>query len=187
MSDVFISYARDDAAVAKKLTDNLERHGLSVFFDRAITTGENYGEVIFKELRNATSVVVLLSKHSKRSRWVEAELQTALENKGIVIPVLLDPEGKENWVWPLLADRNVIAKDPNANLKDILLKVTDAAIAASAKSRQDDKTIVSPRRTRENNEKDALPRSSVKSSWLSWIIPIITGLLGALITWLISN
>lgn len=108
MADVFISYARDDGETANQLAMELKRRGLSVFFDKdVLVAGTDFRLEIAQALRTAKAVVVLLSANTKRSSWVQEELSSVLEQADgpRVIPVLLDGHAKENWVWPLISDR----------------------------------------------------------------------------------
>ncbi|GEM_PF-5041181 len=109
MSDVFISFAHQDVSMAHLLARKLQEQGLSVFFDQStLVSGDSFKKSILEKIKIAQVVVVLLSNNSKRSRWVEHELQTVLENNSNVIPVLLDSSATENWVWPLISNRNAI-------------------------------------------------------------------------------
>jgi hypothetical protein len=131
MNDVFLSYQSDDSAIAQGITRSLERRGINVFFDReALVAGEEFNNAILDALRDARIVLVLLSRHSKRSTWVEAQLQDALDSKTDIIPVLLDEHAKENWVWPLLADRQAIVKEPDMDLGELVVEVTLAVTKA---------------------------------------------------------
>jgi hypothetical protein len=104
MYDVFLSYVRDDQAVAQTIAKYLQTRGFNVFFDHeALVAGHDYAESIYKAISASRVVVVLLSSRSKRSSWVQQELAQALERKTLVVPVLLDEGAKENWVWPLLS------------------------------------------------------------------------------------
>lgn len=111
MADVFISYARDDAAKARQLQRALVEVGLSVFEDQdVLVAGTDFSRAIADSLRSAKAVVVLLSANTRRGEWVQEELTSVLEAKAgpLVIPVLLDRQAKENWVWPLVANRQAI-------------------------------------------------------------------------------
>jgi TIR domain len=83
-------------------------------------------------MRRARAVLVLLSSSSRKSKWVDTELQTALDSKSMVIPVLLDKGAKDNWLWPLLANRQSVELDlTSADLKsqlDELVQVLSIAI-----------------------------------------------------------
>lgn len=90
MADVFISYSRQDAAVARMYADAFEAEGLQVWWDVAIRSGETFDEVIEAALRSARAVVVLWSPRSVVSRWVRAEA-TAADRIGTLVPVIIEP------------------------------------------------------------------------------------------------
>jgi hypothetical protein len=89
MSDIFISYAREDREQAKGLATLLEAKGWAVWWDVSIRVGNRFDEVIEAELNNARCVVVLWSKHSINSKWVRAEAHEA-DSRNILFPVLID-------------------------------------------------------------------------------------------------
>jgi adenylate cyclase len=81
ISDVFISYSRDDAAAARRFAAAFEAEGFSVWWDAALRPGEAFDEVIEAALKAAKAVVVLWSPRSVVSRWVRAEATLADRNK----------------------------------------------------------------------------------------------------------
>jgi adenylate cyclase len=89
MTDIFISYARDDQATAQHFAQALEADGFSVWWDAALRSGETYDEVIEAALKRAKAVVVLWSRQSVASRWVRAEATLADRAKTLV-PVLIE-------------------------------------------------------------------------------------------------
>jgi TolB-like protein len=82
--DIFISYNRDDAAVAKVFADAFARDGLEVWWDQTLRSGETYDEVTEAALRSAKAVVVLWSPRSVSSHWVRAEATIAHRAKTLV-------------------------------------------------------------------------------------------------------
>lgn len=90
MSDVFISYAREDAATARRYADAFEAAGFSIWWDDALRSGEAFDESIERALREASAVVVLWSTRSVTSRWVRAEATLADRNRTLV-PVMIEP------------------------------------------------------------------------------------------------
>jgi TolB-like protein len=90
LNDIFLSYSREDAAVAQRYADAFEREGMSVWWDTALKSGEAYDEVTEAALRGAKAVVVLWSPRSVVSRWVRAEATIADRNKTLV-PVMIEP------------------------------------------------------------------------------------------------
>ena len=77
MSDVFLSYNREDQARAKVFAEAFEREGFKAWWDVGLRTGEAHDQVTEKALREANAVVVLWSKKSVASRWVRAEATLA--------------------------------------------------------------------------------------------------------------
>ena len=89
MADVFISYAREDEPKARQLADALTARGWGVWWDRAITPGEVFSRVIQRELEAAPCVVVLWSRASIASEYVQDEATVAKE-RGALVPALID-------------------------------------------------------------------------------------------------
>lgn len=89
MSDVFISYAREDEGRAERLANALEAQGWSVWWDRKIPFGQPFDEVIEDALASARCVLVLWSASSIGSRWVLEEAHYAYE-RNILVPVSVD-------------------------------------------------------------------------------------------------
>jgi adenylate cyclase len=85
---VFLSYARDDAPAAKQLAGGLERAGHAVWWDHHIQGGSRFASEIDRELKNSDSVVVLWSKTSVDSPWVQDEAAEGRDS-GTLVPVLM--------------------------------------------------------------------------------------------------
>ena len=90
MSQIFLSYNREDQAVAKRFAEAFEREGLSIWWDTALRSGEAYDEVTEAALRGAKAVVVLWSPRSVVSRWVRAEA-TIADRCSTLVPVTIEP------------------------------------------------------------------------------------------------
>ena len=84
---VFLSYSKEDGALATKLTGSLRKAGAKVWLaPEQVRPGENVRAAVEKAIENADAFVVLLSK--PRSKWMDAELQMALKKHKRVIPVI---------------------------------------------------------------------------------------------------
>ena len=68
MSDIFISYKREEQPIARKLANALESEGWSVWWDPKLRAGEHFDDVIEKALNEAKCVIVMWSKRSVQSR-----------------------------------------------------------------------------------------------------------------------
>lgn len=88
MSDIFLSYAREDSAVAQRLANALEGEGWAVWWDSYIPPGKTFAKVIEEKIGAARCVVVLWSKNSVASEWVMLEARTGRE-RGVLIPAAL--------------------------------------------------------------------------------------------------
>ena len=88
--DIFISYNREDAAIAQLYADALEGAGLTVWWDASLRSGEDYDAVTEHSLRTAKAVVVLWSPRSVNSRWVRAEA-TIADRGHTMVPVMIEP------------------------------------------------------------------------------------------------
>ena len=90
MPDIFLSYTRDDQAMAQRFAQGFEAQGLSVWWDVTLRSGEAYDQVTEEALKSAKAVVVLWSKKSVVSRWVRAEATLADRNRTLV-PARIEP------------------------------------------------------------------------------------------------
>jgi hypothetical protein len=88
-ADVFMSYAREDRAVAEAIAAALERHGLTVWWDRKIVVGRSFSEIIERELAGAKCVVVLWSRASVASEWVSNEAAEGVRRQ-ILVPICVE-------------------------------------------------------------------------------------------------
>ena len=115
MSDVFISYAREDQQQAEWLATLLVERGWSVFWDRTIPPGKTWDEVIGSELDTARAVIVLWSESAVASEWVREEAHEA-KGRGVLVPAQLDsarpPFGFRQIQAANLADWKGDAADP---------------------------------------------------------------------------
>ncbi|MEP7312406.1 MAG: TIR domain-containing protein [Pseudomonadota bacterium] len=90
MTDIFLSYNREDQATARRFAEAFEHQGFKVWWDATLRSGEAYDEVTENALREAKAVVVLWSKKSVVSRWVRAEATLADRNRTLV-PAMIEP------------------------------------------------------------------------------------------------
>src|SRR6185369_12665241 len=90
MHDIFLSYSREDQAVARRFTEGLQGEGFSVWWDQALNPGEAFDQITEKALESARAVIVLWSKKSVESRWVRAEATQAHAGRRLV-PVMIEP------------------------------------------------------------------------------------------------
>lgn len=89
MGQIFLSYSHKDRNCAVQLARVLEGAGHSVWWDRRISGGEEFGAEIEAELDKCDVVLVAWSSESVKSRWVRDEA-AAGGDKGILVPITID-------------------------------------------------------------------------------------------------
>jgi tetratricopeptide (TPR) repeat protein len=89
MASIFLSYDRQDEPRARPIAALLERSDHSVWWDRQIKGGREFGAEIEAALNAADKIVVLWSERAVRSAWVRDEAAVGRDT-GRLVPVTLD-------------------------------------------------------------------------------------------------
>jgi hypothetical protein len=88
---VFLSYARDDIAIANQLASRLSNHKVSVWRDQEkIYAGQRWPKTLGEAISVQDFLLLLWSKNAAKSSYVELEWCTAIALKKTIIPCLLD-------------------------------------------------------------------------------------------------
>jgi adenylate cyclase len=88
LAKVFLSYSREDVAAAKQLAACIDHAGHQVWWDHQIEGGSRFTAEIDRELKGADAVVVIWTKSSVESPWVQDEAAEGRDN-GRLVPILL--------------------------------------------------------------------------------------------------
>ncbi|HET7708517.1 MAG TPA: toll/interleukin-1 receptor domain-containing protein, partial [Sphingomicrobium sp.] len=89
MSDIFVSYKKDDRAIVERFVTALNAAGKDVWWDDALTPNEAWDAMIERQIAAARVVIVLWSPRSIHSDWVRTEAHYAQDHHKLV-PVLVD-------------------------------------------------------------------------------------------------
>ncbi len=91
MTDVFISYKREDEARVAPIVEGLRGAGLSVWWDRDISGGQAWRQSISEQLETARCVIVVWSEASvgPLGEFVQDEAGRA-KARGVLVPVRID-------------------------------------------------------------------------------------------------
>jgi adenylate cyclase len=89
MARVFLSYARDDAGLAKQLASLIGDAGHHVWWDREIQGGSHFSSEIDKALQDADAVLVLWTPASIKSAWVQDEAAEGRDS-GRLVPAVVN-------------------------------------------------------------------------------------------------
>ena len=143
MSDIFISYKREEQAIARKLADALEGEGWSVWWDPKLRAGERFNDVIEKALKESKCVVVMWSKRSVQSLYVRDEATYAMTRQKL-IPVRIEevelPFRFEELHTPSLIGWDRSHKAPAfRTLVDDISAILDPQVTTSQKAQSADK------------------------------------------------
>ncbi|MBZ5656459.1 MAG: toll/interleukin-1 receptor domain-containing protein [Acidobacteriia bacterium] len=89
MTEVFLSYAKEDRSKAANLARVLSDKGWTIFWDREIPIGKNWNDVIEQRIPEAKVVTALWSPSSVKSRWVITEADFGAEHRKL-LPVMIE-------------------------------------------------------------------------------------------------
>ena len=144
MADVLISYASEDRDRVRPLAQALEGRGFSIWWDRALASGQDYASVIERELANAKAVIVVWTNASVASTYVRDEAGRA-RDQGRLLPVMLDK------VQPPLGFGSFQADDFtnwNGQRNAAQVQILEESIKAKLSGRDVDSAAVQRKRSR---------------------------------------
>ncbi len=99
---IFISHSSEDSPLAREIEADLRKAGVEVWVDdRSIRAGDNLPDEISKALSWCNTLLLVWSKTSAESFWVNLEWTNALTLQKRIIPLLLD----ETPLPPILSHR----------------------------------------------------------------------------------
>jgi TIR domain-containing protein/pentapeptide repeat protein len=112
----FISYSSKDNAFAQRLHADLQEHGVRCWFaPHDLPIGGKIRSTIDDAIREHDKLLLVLSKHSVTSAWVEHEIERALAKElrtrtTVLFPVRLDDSimtAESTWAREIREDRNI--------------------------------------------------------------------------------
>ena len=112
----FISYSSKDDALARRLYADLQSHNVRCWFaPEDLKWGERIRSGIDEAIRMHDKLLLILSKHSVSSGWVEREVKTALareknDKRTVLFPVRVDGavfDSPFDWATEIRHERNI--------------------------------------------------------------------------------
>src|SRR5262245_38859191 len=183
MSDIFISYKREEQAVARQLANALEGEGWTVWWDPKLRVGEHFDDVIEKALNESKCVIVLWSERSVKSRYVRDEATYALDRDKLV------PVAIENVSLPFrfrgVHTLSLLGWDGSRDSSDFRKFVGDISAILS-----DSRGTTNPTEAQEADRR--LNRNEVKSPWrtygpLAAVIAVVLTVFSVAFWWLVVD
>ncbi len=127
MSKVFISYSSHDEKFATWLAKELQSNGIKVWYaEWEVRPGDSITQAINSGIGSSDFLVVILTKKSVKSKWVQEEMAAAIyrtvQKGGFVLPALLE----KCTIPPLLEHRRILnfERDPNGALQELLSRLS---------------------------------------------------------------
>ena len=100
---VFLSYSRNDAAVAAAAGEDVRQMGHAVWYDREVTGGQSWWNAILGQIRDCDLFVFILTPRSLDSQACRSEYTYASALHKRVLPVLCQDGVKVNLLPPELS------------------------------------------------------------------------------------
>jgi uncharacterized protein YjbI with pentapeptide repeats len=112
----FISYSSRDRSLARRLYADIQAHGVRCWLaEKDLPIGAKTRTALDEAIRQHEKVLLLLSKNSVSSPWVEKEVETAFERERlggdlVLLPIMLDDSAMRvdtGWAADLRRSRNI--------------------------------------------------------------------------------
>ena len=177
--DIFISYSSKDKHTADAVCHKLEENGLRCWIaPRNIHAGKNYAEQIMDGLKSAKIVVLIFSKNSQESVFVNNEIDTAFSNNKPIISYKIDETLPENKMGFFLKNKHWLDAYPNPE-EHFQTLITDASrLCDEAPIEELDETYedIDEETDEEFDDSDLSIQDSSASGFNKYKIPIIVGI-----------
>lgn len=90
VTEVFLSYSRNQQAYARSLAEHLRQRGVPVWVDDDLVAGDRWERVIQERIDRCAALVVVMTPDAEESDWVRREVAWAQDRGKPVFPVLLE-------------------------------------------------------------------------------------------------
>jgi serine/threonine-protein kinase len=171
-SDVFVSYASQDAAIANAVVAALERHGLKCWIaPRDVTPGALYADGIISAINGTKVLVLVLSGNSIASPHVGKEVERASSKRRPIIALRTDAAPLTSALEYFLSESQWI---------DLAADGTDAAFAKLLTAVQRPPGATLDRHFPDRSAATHRPPARLSRSWL---LPTALAVTGAAVAW----
>jgi hypothetical protein len=114
---VFLSHSHVDKRVARRTVRRLTAHWIRVWIDeRELRVGATLTASIREHIQQSDALLVIVSKDSGVSKWVELEVEFAQTKDKVIFPIFIDASEKPKRLQDLLG---IDATSPQAFAKVI--------------------------------------------------------------------
>lgn len=141
LANVFLSYATDDSAFAKRLGKALIDEGIDVWLDKdSLQPGDDWINVISTAIQKAEIFIPIISKSYVKSNYIDSEIAAAIAAKSSdptrkIIPVLIDKNARS----PSFIDQyHYLDLSNNHDFSEGVLKLKDAILSEKVHGAKND-------------------------------------------------
>jgi hypothetical protein len=135
VSDVFISYSRDNQEIVRRLAEAVKALGYDVWWDDQLPPHLAYGDVIAQKVGGAKAAIVVWSANAAASEWVRAEADMARNQRKLIQTTIdgAEPPMPFNQLhYVSLADWNGETDHPGwAKVRESLAALAGSSAAAA--------------------------------------------------------
>lgn len=130
--DIFISYSRRDQEFVTRLVSDLNEHVSGVWFDQStIQLGQKWHDEILEGIRECKAFILVLSPDAMESRYVQEEVNKALELGKTIFPILYRPANWTGTFESIVKDIQMLDLH-SGSYTDNFQKLVDGLIEAGA-------------------------------------------------------
>ena len=130
--DIFISYSRRDQEFVTRLASDLNEHVSGVWFDQStIQLGQKWHDEILEGIRECKAFILVLSPDAMESRYVQEEVNKALELGKTIFPILYRPANWTGTFESIVKDIQMLDLH-SGSYTDNFQKLVDGLIEAGA-------------------------------------------------------
>src|SRR3954447_2580415 len=142
MADIFLSYTNRDLRRGRPLVAVFAEQGFSIWWDRRIPPGKTYPQVITENLAAAQAVVVVWSRNSIISDWVQIEA-TRAKQRGILVPATIDRIADDDvpLEFSLIQSAMLVDWDGKSQTEELDSLVTSVAALVSRSPRTETRRV----------------------------------------------
>ena len=108
MATVFISYSRQDQLVVRRLVDDLEALGHTVWFDEELSGGQAWWDVVLLRIRQSDVFVMALGTDTLASTACTREYGYAVDLGKPLLPVMIAADVSTNLLPPAIARVQIV-------------------------------------------------------------------------------
>lgn len=88
---VFIIYSHKDKEKVEIIRKELSKLGIIVFTDeKVVKIGDNIKETLKRTIRNTEKIIIILSKNTEKSEWINKEIKMVKQFNKSIFPVVVE-------------------------------------------------------------------------------------------------